>query len=165
MRGVRFTKAEAEFVYQRMYDADVEGESTKTRKLAVSVMAKIRALSTPTEPGVNAGELERALVAASRGKVVPVESGFPRISRVATGLGATVAQATVLGTWIAGESWLRGPLTVFTVLNKWPDWLARAKATAPPAGVDSGIGPGDLGPSTTAKRPTSTAGRRTPGLG
>lgn len=173
MRGVRFTKAETEYL-ERMVDAAGDPSdarlffgtmpSPKEFKLQQSILTKLKAAGEPQQPGVNAVAFERALVESARGKVVAVEGGnatYARVSRQATSVGASVQAAAVIGSWIASQSWLTGPLTVFTVLNKWPDWLARAKAVAAPGGLPEG----DLGPGTTQARPKATAGRRAPGIG
>lgn len=158
MRGVRFTKAEVAYLQSLM---DLPGSD----KLKGTIRAKLTAASATVAPGVAAGPLEKALVDAARGKVVPVEpSSYPRVSRMATAVGATPALAATLGQWIASQKWLQGPLTIFTVLSKWPDWAARAKATAAPDGLEEGIA-ADVGRGAQAKRPASTAGRRAPGIG
>lgn len=136
-----------------------------SEKVRLSILKKLEAASSVQAPGVAAGPLQDALVSAARGKIVPVEpNSFPRVSRMATAVGASVQAATVIGAWIAAQSWLHGPLTIFTVLNKWADWSARAKATAAPEGIDAGIA-ADVRPGAQAKRPASTAGRRAPGIG
>lgn len=165
MRGVRFTKAERELI--ATWATNVV-DSDKTKAVAASVLAKIaEAVALPgNRPGVAAGPLEAAMIEGSQGKIVGVGSNaYPRISRQATALGATVQDAHKLGVWIAGQKWLTGPLTIFTVLNKWPDWMARAKATAAPDGFEEGLGATNLGQSPAAKRPATTAGRRAPGIG
>lgn len=162
MRGVRFTKPELEFLRAAIGVT----RTAKEEKARTSIMAKLDTASGPTAAGVAPGPLQDALMLSSRGKVVRVEqNGFGRISRQATQLGATVAQATLLGNWIASQGWLQGPLTIFTVLAKWPDWLARAKATAPPDGIEEGLQAADMGLGAEKQRPASTAGRRKAGIG
>ncbi len=163
MRGVRFTKAEVLMIKGSLIG---EVNPPKSEKIRLSILRKLEDAEGPTTPGVAPGPLQDALMASSRGKVVRVEpNGYGRISRQATPLGATVAQATLLGNWIASQGWLQGPLTIFTVLAKWPDWLARAKATAAPDGLEEGLGAENLGQSSEKQRPASTAGRRKAGLG
>lgn len=160
MRGVRFTKAEVAYLGALLGPGSCDHDP----RLDGSILAKVEAAAGPQVAGVNAGALERALVDSARGKVVAIEAGagsYGRVSRQATAVGATPQAASVIGSWIASQSWLTGPLTVFTVLNKWPDWLARARATAAPDGLPEG----DLGSRPPAPRPKTTAGRRAPGIG
>lgn len=174
MRGVRFTKVEHQWLIDVVTTARIStgeaplirGKVEPTEKVQSSILGKLSAAGEPATPGVAAGPLEAALIESSHGKIVGVGSNaLPRISRQATALGMTVPAARVVGAWIAGQKWLQGPLTIFTVLNKWPDWYARAKVTAAPDGIEEGIGAADVGQGTAPKRPASTAGRRAPGLG
>lgn len=170
MRGVRFTKDEVSLVLSTMAAVAATDETPKAQKWAKSVIKKLEDARSPQAPGVAAGPLEAALIAAAGGKVVSVGYGsYARLSRQATALNATPEQMRVVGTWMAAQRWLTGPLTIYTVLNKWGDWLARAKATAAPDGFDEGLGArtgtGDVGQGSAPKRPATTAGRRAPGLG
>jgi hypothetical protein len=155
MRGVRLTKSELEFLRAAL----VVTRTAKEEKARTSIMAKLDEATAATAPGIAPGPLQDALMLNSRGKVVRVEAnGYGRISRQATQLGATVAQATLLGNWIASQGWLQGPLTIFTVLAKWPDWLARAKATAPPDGIEEGL-------AANGATPAARTTKKAPGLG
>lgn len=176
MRGVRFTKAEGEYLTELVkhaacslesYQGDLAfGDKVERRaKLVRGIEKKLAAASQSQPPGVAAAPLQDALVLASRGKVVPVEAnGFGRVSRQATAAGATPEKMALVGNWIATQGWLQGPLTIYTVLAQWGNWLARAKATAAPDGLEEGLA-GHLGQSPETKRPASTAGRRKAGLG
>lgn len=170
MRGVRFTKAEVYLIREAMERAAdttgmITGKAKSLAGTARSVLQKLAAATEPKAPGVAAQPFEAALIAAARGKVVSIDpKAYGRVSNMATAVGATVEGATLVGAWMATQKWLTGPLTVFTVLNKWPDWAARAKATAPPDGVDEGFA-ADVGQNPAQKRPATSAGRRAPGLG
>jgi hypothetical protein len=162
MRGVRFTKAEADFVIERITEGPGYGQSlARTKKLEESVVAKLRAALEPApEPGANAGALEYLLVSRSHGKVIAlIKPNWPRLSRWATQLGVTEADAAVVGTWFSKQGWLRSPLTMDQVFNKWSSYLTRARHEE---GPDLN---GDLGPGTQEGRQAGTAGRRAPGLG
>lgn len=163
MRGVRFTKAEREAI-----DLGLDALAQKYHGVVVSIRQKLAEATSPKAAGVAAGPLEQELLGAARGKVVSVGSGaFARVSRMATQVQATPDDARRIGAWMATQKWLTGPVTIFTVLSKWHDWLARAKATAAPDGFEEGLGAhaGNVGPGVAAKRPATTAGRRAPGIG
>lgn len=177
MRGVRFTKAEwhwltdlVDYARCRADHGEMnfgEKKAARARELADSILTKLNEAAEPRAAGVAAGPLEKALIETSMGKVVSLVNGskiYGRVSAQATAVGATPETARQLGAWIASQRWLTGPVTILTVLNKWPDWMARAAATAAPEGIDPGIA-GDVGPGAKAKRPSSTAGRRPPGIG
>lgn len=166
MRAVRFTKAEALALHDAGHHADSTGHGSKALSMALE---KLVAAEAPAEKGVAAGPLEEALVRTSRGKVVELVSGpgaYGRASKMATALGATVADAEVLGAWLARQGWLREPTTLLGVLNKWAEWLPRARATAPPPAAPEGFdGTGDTGQG--AGRPGQRGGGRggAPGFG
>lgn len=172
MRAVRFTKAEdrwlrdlVDHAISRLPTGDFvfgEVKVAYAEKVARSVLTKLEAAGEPKKAGVNAGAFEAALIGASAGKVVPVDgSAYARVSRQATAIGATPELGAVVGQWMAAQRWLSGPFTVFTVLNKWPDWLARARATQAP----DLTGTGNLGQGPGPKRAATAAGRRPSGLG
>lgn len=161
MRAVRFTKAEWSWLWQLVGDTRVSNNTAE--RIRVSVLDKLEALAQPKESGVDAGALERALEESARGKIVATNTGsghYARLSRQATALGATPEAAREVGAWIAAQGWLQGPLTIFTVLNKWPDWLARARATAPPKGTTAK----DLGQNPGGKRPATPTTGKAPGI-
>ena len=165
MRAVRFTKAEESLLRNTLAAIVVADELPKMAAVARGIVAKLDAASEPKQAGVNAGAFEAALIGASAGKVVPVErNAYSRVSRQATSVGATPELGAVVGHWMAAQRWLSGPFTVFTVLNKWPDWLARARATQAPD-LSEGTGTGNLGQGPGPKRAATAAGRRPSGLG
>lgn len=167
MKAVRFTKAEVTLIRHAL-DWLAQGQDKASRE-AKSIVAKLEAAEAPAAKGVNPGPIQEALVASSRGKVVEVTGGWPRASRQATEVGATVDDAKLIGAWMARTGWLTGPKTLFDVLNQWPNWLAKAKATAPPPSAPQGFG--DSGVEKDAStRPSATepgkgaSGRLRPGF-
>lgn len=96
-----------------------------------SLHAKLTA--KPKTEGADAAGLERALVAASDGRVVPTPvpgRGFwARLSRRYGDMGATVEQAELVGRWLATQHWASGKQYTLDSLAKWwPTFLARAQA-------------------------------------
>ena len=165
MRGIRsFTKAEYEWLMEWMeqaIEADKEYGDTKRVKVGESLMAKLKRVQEPREAGANAASLESALIRAAGGKVVPTtRGGYARASRQATQVGATVEQMEEIGLWLRRQSWLTQPVTIIGVLNKWPDWYPKAKATAAPRGTKEGLG-GEV----SDLRPGSTGGSKSFGGG
>lgn len=163
MRGVRFNKAELAYLLD-LLEYEIVGEPAKARKLSASIREKLQKAQEPA--GVDVGPIEDALVKASLGKVVPLEGGYARASRQAKAVGVTPELAELVGKWIARQHWLSSPLTLIDVLNKWHQWLPKARATEPPPGMEPGLqrGPGEkvnhgkAGSSTPAERP-APAGR------
>ena len=158
MRPVRFTKAEAEALRNHLRAAffgDCGRLDEKESKLLASVDDKLEAALAPGVAGVAAGPIEQALVRASRGKVVELAGGpaYARASKMATALEVTLQDAELVGGWLARQGWMREPTTLLGVLNKWSEWLPRARATAPPPAAQEGFDgtetapPGPPGPS------------------
>ena len=129
-------------------------------KLAASILAKVEE-SEAAVRGVDIGPIESALIAAARGKVVALEAGHARASVQAKAVGATPETAKVVGSWMARQGWLKGPQTVIDVMNKWYQWLQKARATEPPPAVapglgtdaDNGRGPAPAGQANPQRRP------------
>jgi hypothetical protein len=145
VRAIRLTKAEVAVL--RGIDGDLRGAGI-TRDADVkawqSLMAKVRAAQEERPAGADVGPIQAALVSAARGKVVELVAGYPVASRRCQQLGVTPDDARQVGEWMARQQWLRGPQTLLDVLNKWPQWLSKARATAAPptlkAGLDAGGG-------------------------
>jgi hypothetical protein len=172
MKGIRLTKAEVAEL-ESLDQAISFGDFGKcTGKAWDTFMAKVRAASAPAQTGVAVGPIETALVAASRGKVVPLvgHGGYARATKQATAVGATVEHAKLIGAWMARTGWLTGPKTILDVLNQWSNWLTKASATAPPPSAPSGFGEGaaekDAKPGQgTAQQGQGAPGRLRPGFG
>ena len=145
MRGVRYTKAEAGWlrdVVTRWLSVDHGQRSVADTRLGERILEKLTAAET-AEGGLNVAPLESALVGAARGKVVATTpGGYARASRQARAVGATVDAMGEVGRWLAAQKWLTDPVTILTVLNKWPEWYPRAKASAAPKGIPEGLGGG-----------------------
>lgn len=140
MKGVRFTKAEVAFLRQCMttHCSPWGDMSAATQRLNESVARKLDAAETaPT--GVAVKPIEDALIRTSHGKVLALEGGHARASRVLTALGATVEQAELIGAYMARSTWLTSPMTVFDVAAKWNSWLPKARATQPPPSLKPGL--------------------------
>ncbi len=144
MRAVRFTKAEVARIVQALCVSKTEEDE----RLRTSIVRKLDEATAEAPKGVSVGPIEKALVRTARGKVVELvsgPSGYGRASKLATSVGATVEDAEVVGAWLARQGWLRDPTTVLGVLNKWAEWLPRARATAPPPPSREGYGTGETG--------------------
>lgn len=138
MRGVRFNKAETELLLWWLGRAEEWGPATGKKgygSLCLSIISKLQGASAPAAPKVNVGPIEDVLVASSRGRVIKLAGGggYARASVQATNVGATVADARVVGEWLARQGWWKqGPTTILTVLTRWPEWLAKARASTAP---------------------------------
>lgn len=164
MKGVRFTKAEVallEAVFSpradgsRTYDWSCFGKDAQ--KHGDAIVAKVRA-AREAPSGVAVKPIEEALIKASHGKVLALEGGHGRASRMLTAVKATVEDAVLIGAYMARSTWLTSPMTVLDVANKWNSWLPKARATAPPPSLGPGLGTGQ-GPAPAGK---ATPGRRPP---
>ena len=160
-RGIRLTKVERAALGAWL-DGELNGATHPAPKAATlrSIHKKLLASEEATA-GVDIGPIEAALVAAARGKVVALEAGHGRASVQAKAVGATPETATVVGAWMARQGWLQGPQTVIDVLNKWYQWLPKARATEQPpalkpglgADADNGRGPATAGQANPGRRP------------
>lgn len=169
MRGVRFTKAEDALLVALL------GEITERAlmapdnraKTATAVLAKLAAAREPAPAGVSAGELERALVRTSRGKVIAlVKPNWAMLSRRATQQNCTVREAEEIGGWLARQGWMHGAQTLDGLLFKWPSYLARARHEAPPTGVPEGLdGKKNVGRDPQGGRSPGAGRRPPPGFG
>lgn len=138
MKGVRFTKQEVAAIEEA--NTILRAAPADMPKGWSSVMRKIQAADAPSSNAA-VGPIETALVAASRGKIVEMDkSGYGRASVQAGRMGVTPEDAALVGRWCASQGWLRGPLTMLTVLNKWPDWVSKARATVTPSSAPPGFG-------------------------
>lgn len=166
-RGVRLTKAEREWL-RRVLDnrgGDETHWDRRGSKLADGLLKKLEA-SEETPKGVDIVPIEEALVAAARGKVVALEAGHARASVQAKAVGATPETAKLVGAWMARQGWLQGPQTVLDVMNKWYQWLPKARATEPPPSLAPGLGKpdADTRQGTGSPSPAHPSGRSTPGF-
>lgn len=177
-RGVRLTKAERELLKQlftpgasdlsRPRTMDLSSFGRSANKTALAILAKVEA-SEESGRGVDIVPIEEALVAAARGKVVALEAGHARASVQAKAVGATPETAKLVGAWMARQGWLQGPQTVLDVMNKWYQWLPKARATEPPPSLAPGLGPAgkpdaDTRQGTGSPSPAHPSGRSTPGF-
>ena len=168
MRSIRFTKAEAEALLGLLAMRLTFPWSKPELRALASVQDKVVAAREDAGPSVNVGALERALLESSRGKAVALVPGpsYGRAAKQAAAAGATVEDMQVMGAWLARQGWMRDPTTLLGVLNKWAEWLPRARATAtPPAAREGFDGPGETGPG--AAGPSGGGGGRgtPPGFG
>jgi hypothetical protein len=167
-RGVRFTKAERDFLraWLEADDWDVTRfGGVKGKRAASSILAKLSA-SEERPTGVDVSPLEEALVASARGKVIPLEGGYGMAGGMATSMKATPEQARLVGEWMARQGWLTGPMTLIDVLKKWYQWLPKARATQPPPALTPGLGKhADDGRGPAAAGPAAAGGRPAPGFG
>jgi hypothetical protein len=154
MRPVRLTKAEAAVVRAAItLLCSPWGSSGADEKAAARVITKLNEAEGDASAGVAAGPIEAALIRMSRGKVVQLAGGaaYGRASKMATAVGATVEEAELVGAWLSRQRWLNEPTTLLGVLNKWAEWLPRARATAPPPAAAEGF-------DGTASAPAGTQG-------
>lgn len=159
MRAVRFTKAEVAAIRACMTGGAPDAKSMS------SVLRKLEEAEAEAPVGVNASAIEAALESTARGKVVRLVGGglYARASKQATSVGATVEGARAIGAWLARQGWLREPVTVLTVLNKWGEWLPRALATAPPPAAREGFD-GETGSGAPGESPRGGGRGRAPGF-
>lgn len=128
-----------------------------------------KAQLTTNEPSVNAPALEEALIAYSRGKVVPLANPiWPRYSRQAALAGATLQDAQVVGEWLYRQGWVQlKSQTLESVLRNWASWLGKARAgmTSSREAGFSGATAGDVGQGPDPQRQELATGRRASGFG
>lgn len=169
MRAIRLTKSEADVIERAIGLAGSPwGETSPDHKAMRSVLAKLKAAREPANGGgADVGPIQTAMVAAARGKVVPLVTGYPVASRRCAQLGVTPDDARAVGEWMARQGWLRGPQTLLDVLNKWPQWLSKARATAAPEGLKPGLdgGRADTGQGDNGKGSGAAPGRPARGFG
>lgn len=166
MRGVRFTKAELAFLRNVLGVMKEPGTvwdwscfGTKVKEHATSLLAKLDAAET-VPAGVAVKPIEDALIKSSHGKVLALEGGHAVASRRLTQMKVTAEDAELVGAYMARQQWLTSPMTLLDVLNKWYQWLPKARATQPPpslapglGGDGTGQGPAPAGKATTGRRP------------
>jgi hypothetical protein len=161
MKGVRFTKAEANVIRDAL-DCLVDGVvgDLKPKHPYHTIKAKLDAAENG-ESGVAVKPIEDALVKASRGKVLPLEGGHAIASRRMTAMKVTVEEAELVGEWMSRQGWLSSAMTLLDVLNKWYQWLPKARATQPPPSLAPGLGANGTrqGPDPAGK---AAPGRRSP---
>lgn len=152
-RGIRFTKAEAELIRSAL-EWLRQGDD-KPSKTAKAVLAKLDAAEAPVEADHDSPKaLQDALLPAARGKVVPLEGGWPMAAGMAKNAKATAADAQLIGEWMGRQGWLTTPMTLLDVLKKWHMWLPKARATQPPPSLGPGLGTDGTGQGTaTAGKP------------
>ena len=97
-----------------------------------SLYVKLTAVNSKrAAPGANVSDIEGVLVQHAGGRVVRVPlvpSQYAALSRQLGEHGATPEDAKLLGAWLARQKWLKGSLTLLSIVKKWADWLARARA-------------------------------------
>lgn len=106
--------------------------------LAKALRSLLTKLTAPKEEshGVAAGAVERALVTSAKGKVVPIQTSdhvfWIRLTAACARVGATIEDAAIIGEWMShwGSNF---KMTIDQVVNKWPSYLAKAKASQPEA--------------------------------
>ncbi len=163
-RGIRLTKAERDFLRAHLLEPHGLKWSKAEAKAVASILAKVEE-SEAAAKGVDIVPIEEALVAAARGKVIALEGGHARASVQAKAVGATPADAAMIGAWMARQGWLTGPMTVLDVLNKWFMWAPKARSTEPPPALAPGLGADAdtrQGPGTPGTPPPR--GRTAPGF-
>lgn len=172
MKAIRLTEAEARAIAEVHAlvaggPADFDEVMDEHAKPWRSFMAKVAKAREPSA-NVAVAPIETALVAAARCKVVPLVTGHGQASVRAGKLGVTPEQARLVGQYIASQGWLRGPLTLLDVLNKWPTYLSKATATQPPPSVPAGLNGGTsetAAPGTAGASQRGQEGRAAPGFG
>lgn len=134
------------------------------------ILDKLLKAETPNEPAVNAPAIEDALITYSLGKVAALAlPNWQRYARQGAQVGATLADAQIIGQWMGRQGWLQpGSQTLQSVLNNWSSWLGKARAAEagtvkPQAGLN-GQG-GQLGPNPGPQRQEPARGRSAPGFG
>jgi hypothetical protein len=128
----------------------------KGEKLSKAILAKV-VDSEEAPRGVDIVPIEEALIAAARGKVLPLEGGHAMASVRAQQLKATPADAALIGSYLARTAYFTQPMTVLDVFNKWYSWLPKARSTQPPPALTPG-----LGSDATDGRGPATAGEAAP---
>lgn len=161
MKGVRFTKAEVACL-RAWCDGEL-GHTTQTSdtppKVVRSILTKLDAAETAPS-GVAVKPIEDALIRTSHGKVLALEGGHAVASRRLTAMKVTVEDAELVGAYMARQTWMTSPMTLLDVLNKWYQWLPKARATQPPPSLAPGLGgdgigqgPAPAGKTVTGRRP------------
>lgn len=163
-RGIRLTKAEREVLVAVLGEWADTTSLARQARAARSVVEKVMA-SEEAPKGVAIEPIEEALIAAARGKVVALEAGHARASVQAKAVKATPEDAKLVGAWMTRQGWLQGPQTVIDVLNKWYQWLPKARATQPPPALTPGLGDdADNGRGTAPAGQANPQRRPAPGL-
>lgn len=165
-RGIRLTKAERESLRVLLGPVNVNLNTygSKLVRDAATFLKKLEA-SEEAPKGVPIEPIEEALIAAARGKVVALEAGHARASVQAKAVKATPEDAKLVGAWMTRQGWLQGPQTVIDVLNKWYQWLPKARATQPPPALTPGLGDdADNGRGTAPAGQANSQRRPAPGL-
>lgn len=159
MKGIRFTGAELAWL-KLVVDAAPAG------KLKDAVVRKFHAAEAPAGPAI--APIEEVLVRLSRGKVVRLNNtqGYAKAGRMAALAGANLDDAETIGLWLGRQAWMRGVTTVITVMQHWPEWLAKAMAERPVKQREEGFS-GETADPPRGDAPTSPrgGGRRTEGFG
>jgi hypothetical protein len=162
VKGVRFTKAELELL--RALLCLITPNSPKADwKARNSLLAKLEA-AVEAPKGVQVQPVEDALVAAAHGKVLKLEGGHAMASRRCTDAKVTPEDAKLVGGWMARQPWLTGPMTLLDVLNKWYQWLPKARATQPPPALQAGLGTNGTGQGPAQAGPAPKVGRTPQGF-
>lgn len=153
-RGIRLTKTERESLRVLIGPVNVNlgSHGSKLVRDAAAILRKLSD-SEETPKGVDIVPIEEALIAAARGKVIPLEGGHAQASVRAAQMKATPEDAALVGAYLARTAYFTQPMTVLDVLNKWWSWLPKARASAPPPSLAPGLGSNGL-----AREPTEASG-------
>lgn len=161
-RGIRLLKAEREFLKALLGPSmDYSHRGKKAVALAESILTKVEESESKAK-GVPVAPIEEALIAAARGKVLQLDpAAYGRASRMAEAVKATPEDAKRIGAWMARQGWLNQEQTLLDVLNKWYQWLPKARATEPPPPLPAGLGPAGK-PDADTRQGTGTPGQAHP---
>jgi hypothetical protein len=150
---------------------DGQGWTKQDFKARDRILDKLIKAEQPSDPAVNAPAIEDALITYAGSKVAALAlPNWQRYARQGATVGATVADAQTIGTWMSRQGWIQpGSQTLQSVLNNWSSWLGKARAVeagavhAPP-GLGNARNPNDLGQNPGAKRQVAPGGRPAAGL-
>lgn len=141
--------------------------SKQDLKARARILEKLTKAEQPSDPAVNAPLLEEQLIVYSGGKVAPLAlPNWQRYARQGAQVGATVADAQIVGQWMSRQDWMGpGSQTLQSALNNWSSWLGKARAEQagvvhPKAGLN-----GDVGHHISPQRQESSRGRPASGFG
>ena len=163
MKKVAFGKLEVGLLRRKLAHEEPIRADEKARQ---AILAKLVKAEQPNDPAVNAPMLEESLITYSRGKVVALAlPNWPRYARQAADVGATIADAQIVGAWLAVQGWVQPKSqTLESVLRNWSGWLGKARASTTIKAQAGFNGADNLGQGASEQRPPAPRGRAAPGF-
>jgi hypothetical protein len=152
------------------YVVELHNLTKQDYKARDRILEKLVRAEQPSDPGVNAPAIEEALITYAGAKVAPLAlPNWQRYARQGAAVGATVADAQIIGQWMSRQGWIQpGSQTLQSVLNNWSSWLGKARAAEGPLRPEAGLGnasiPNHLGQGPDPQRQVIAGGRPKAGL-